>query len=190
MRNPLARLFDNRKSQTIADLVSAYLRDTPGSGRLTDDAAMRVGTFNAGTRLVAGIEASLPLHVYQRQPDGGKQRQYGNTLDRLLSVKAAGLADAEQAEVEAAFTEFLAGGWIKTLAGEREKAAPKGKLSKVETQARDAIARKFIRNEGGNPEIASPEVVKAAVAKANAEKVANTKLWIKALAQFTKAQEL
>lgn len=87
MRNPLARLFDNRKSQTIADLVSAYLRDTPGSGRLTDDAAMRVGTFNAGTRLVAGIEASLPLHVYQRQPDGGKQRQYGNTLDRLLSVK-------------------------------------------------------------------------------------------------------
>lgn len=87
MRNPLARLFDNRKSQTIADLLAAYLRDTPGTGRLTDDGALRVGTFYACTKLVSGVEASLPLHVYRRRDDGGKERQVLNSLDQLLSVK-------------------------------------------------------------------------------------------------------
>ncbi|MBK9497087.1 MAG: phage portal protein, partial [Xanthomonadales bacterium] len=87
MRNPLARLFDNRKSQTIADLLSAYIRDTPTTSRLTDDAAMRVGTFNSCLRLVSGIEASLPLHVMRRLPDGGKERQVLNSLDQLLSLK-------------------------------------------------------------------------------------------------------
>lgn len=87
MRNPLARLFDNRRSQTIADLLAAYLRDTPGSGRLTDDGALRVGTFNACLRLVSGVEASLPLHVYRRRDDGGKERQVLNSLDQLLSVR-------------------------------------------------------------------------------------------------------
>lgn len=87
MRNPLARLFDNRKSGTIADLIASYLRDTPSTANLTDDAAMRVGTFYACTKLVAGIEASLPLHVYRRNPDGGKERQVANSLDQLLSLK-------------------------------------------------------------------------------------------------------
>lgn len=87
MRNPLARLFDNRKSSTLSDLIAAYLRDTPATTRLTDDAALRVGTFYACLKLVAGIEASLPLHVYRRLPGGGKERQTANTLDQLLSRK-------------------------------------------------------------------------------------------------------
>lgn len=87
MRNPLARLFDNRKSQTVADLLAAYLRDTPSTSRLTDEAALRVGTFYACTKLVSGVEASLPLHVYRRRDDGGKERQVRNSLDQLLSVK-------------------------------------------------------------------------------------------------------
>lgn len=87
MRNPLARLFDNRKNGTIAELIAAYLRDTPTTSRLTDDAALRVGTFYACLKLVAGIEASLPLHVFRRLPDGGKERQVSNSLDQLLSLK-------------------------------------------------------------------------------------------------------
>ena len=87
MRNPLRVLFDNRKSATIIDLLEAYLRDTPSTSRLTDEQVLRVATYNACVRLVSGIEASLPLHVYKRLPDGAKERQTANSLDQVLSLK-------------------------------------------------------------------------------------------------------
>lgn len=141
---------------------------------------------------LAAAQVGYRFLINLGKPDYGNQ--IGNLadfgFDRLRSVKFAGLADAEQAEIETALTEFLAGGWVKTLAGEREKAAPAAKLTSIETSAIDAIARKVIRDGGGNPDTADKEAVKTARIAARAERTANSKLWQKAVAQFTKAAEL
>jgi HK97 family phage portal protein len=88
MRNPLRALFPSRKSSALIDVVSSYLRSGGSGGALlTDDASLRVATFYACVRLVSGIASAVPLHVYRRLPNGGKERQYANSLDVLLSLK-------------------------------------------------------------------------------------------------------
>jgi HK97 family phage portal protein len=83
--NPLRALFPNRKSSLLADLIEGYLTSGYSSGGpVTEDQAMRLAAVDACVQLIAGTVGSLPLHMYQRRADGGKERQAGNSLEGLL----------------------------------------------------------------------------------------------------------
>ncbi len=58
--------------------------ETVSGQAVTADTAMRLATVNACVRIIAETVASLPLHVYQRLDNGGKQRASDHPLYELL----------------------------------------------------------------------------------------------------------
>jgi HK97 family phage portal protein len=52
--------------------------------RVSPDSAMRVAAVYACVRVISETVASLPLHIYQRLPNGGKQRALNHPLYRVL----------------------------------------------------------------------------------------------------------
>lgn len=51
---------------------------------VTADTAMRIATVNACVRILSETVASLPLHVYHRLDNGGKERAHNHPLYELL----------------------------------------------------------------------------------------------------------
>ena len=59
-----------------------------GSGmRVSPDSALRLAAVYACVRILAETIASLPLVVYQRRPDGGKDRVTDHWLYRLMAKR-------------------------------------------------------------------------------------------------------
>jgi phage portal protein BeeE len=60
-----------------------------GSGmRVSADGALRLAAVYACVRILSETMASLPLVIYQRRPDGGKDRITDHWLYRLMSLFA------------------------------------------------------------------------------------------------------
>jgi HK97 family phage portal protein len=85
------------KSYRIIDLRSSYgdsWSDTPvraPSGvRVTPETALQCSTVLACVRLVAENLATVPLHVYRRLPEGGKERARDLPLYRMLQQQPNG----------------------------------------------------------------------------------------------------
>ena len=57
---------------------------TPAGKMVNEITAMQTSAVYACVRILAEAVASLPLYVYQRQPDGGKSMDYEHPLYRLL----------------------------------------------------------------------------------------------------------
>ena len=57
---------------------------TPSGIRVTPETAMQCSAFLACVRVISESVASLPLHLYQRLPAGGKERAPTHPLYRLL----------------------------------------------------------------------------------------------------------
>jgi HK97 family phage portal protein len=67
------------------DWVRALKGYETASGQIvTADTAMRIATVNACVRILSETIASLPLHVYQRLDNGGKERAPDHPLYELL----------------------------------------------------------------------------------------------------------
>jgi HK97 family phage portal protein len=84
---------------TLKDRIGAFFNPSAGSTEVlqnmiqgarssagvsvNETTAMRVGAFFAAVRVITESIASLPLELYRRLPDGGKER---NTLDRRYKL--------------------------------------------------------------------------------------------------------
>lgn len=72
--------------RTSADLA-AFLaggRRTLSGVMVTPETAMKISAVNACVRVLAEGVAMLPLNVYRHLPKGGKEREAGSKLDRIL----------------------------------------------------------------------------------------------------------
>lgn len=83
---PFAAPFTERKSETgwlgpLGNLVADLLRDQGGA---TPTTAMRIASAYACVRVIAETVASLPLFVYERLPNGGKEKAPSHPLYPLL----------------------------------------------------------------------------------------------------------
>ena len=59
-----------------------------GSGmRVSPDSALRLAAVYACVRILAETMASLPLVIYQRRPDGGKDKVTDHWLYRLMAKR-------------------------------------------------------------------------------------------------------
>lgn len=72
-----------------AELLAAFGAAPTASGTaVTPDAAMRCPTFYASVKVIAESVAQLPLHLYRRTADGGKERATDHPLYALLNGQA------------------------------------------------------------------------------------------------------
>lgn len=85
------------KSYRIIDLRGAYgdgWNDSPARGpagvRITPETALQCSTVLACVRLIAENVATVPLHLYKRLPEGGKDRAREVPLYRLLNQQPNG----------------------------------------------------------------------------------------------------
>lgn len=83
----------------IIDLRGAYgdsWNDSPARGpagmRITPETALQCSTVLACVRLIAENVATVPLHVYKRLPEGGKERARELPLYRILNQQPNGWA--------------------------------------------------------------------------------------------------
>jgi len=78
--------FWNRKSrqQPGAAVVSTGMMPTDAGVPMSEDQAMRLATVQACVRVLSEDVAALPLHIYRRTEDGGKERATDHPLYRLL----------------------------------------------------------------------------------------------------------
>lgn len=81
----LARLFERRfhPSQDPPRWFNLGHRTASGAV-VTEESALSTSAFFAAVRVLAESESSLPLHLYQRLPGGGKERATGRRLYNLL----------------------------------------------------------------------------------------------------------
>lgn len=85
------------KGYRIIDLRGSYgdgWNDTPARGpsgiRITPETALQCSTVLACVRLIAENVATVPLHIYRRLPEGGKERARDLPLYRLLNQQPNG----------------------------------------------------------------------------------------------------
>ena len=78
--------FWNRKSrqQPGAAVVSTGMMPTDAGVPMSEDQAMRLATVQACVRVLSEDVAALPLHIYRRTEDGGKERATEHPLYHLL----------------------------------------------------------------------------------------------------------
>ena len=78
--------FWNRKSrqQPGAAVVSTGMMPTDAGVPMSEDQAMRLATVQACVRVLSEDVAALPLHIYRRTKDGGKERATDHPLYHLL----------------------------------------------------------------------------------------------------------
>lgn len=79
----------------IADLIDAGARTAAGIS-VNPDSAMKCTPAYAGTRVIAETIGSLPLHLYKRRSDGGKDRATGHPLLKLLHDRPNGWTAAPE----------------------------------------------------------------------------------------------
>ncbi|MGE3875948.1 MAG: phage portal protein [Parvibaculaceae bacterium] len=84
----LKRLFTalSKKSQPVTgwEALVDYGRETAAGILVSPDMALRCTAVYAGVRVRCETLGSLPLHLYERLPDGGKKRADAHPLYRLL----------------------------------------------------------------------------------------------------------
>src|SRR5687768_6143106 len=66
-------------------LSSDWLIANGALGRIDEDTALAVPAFYCGVNLIATTIAKMPLHVYRRLPDGGKERVRDHPVARLFN---------------------------------------------------------------------------------------------------------
>jgi HK97 family phage portal protein len=68
-----------------SDLWYQHLGYQTATGlRVSPESAMRVAAVFACVRVISETVGSLPLHIYRRLPDGGKERAFNHPLYRVL----------------------------------------------------------------------------------------------------------
>lgn len=73
---------------TSAELAAyLYGRRSKAGVMVSDETAWKISVINTCTRILAEGVASLPLNVFKERPDGGKERDRGSRLDRMLHLK-------------------------------------------------------------------------------------------------------
>jgi len=74
----------NKPSTVIGGGWNFLFGGTPAGKAVNEITAMQTSAVYACVRILAEAVASLPLHVYQRQPDGGKAVDHDHPLYHLL----------------------------------------------------------------------------------------------------------
>jgi HK97 family phage portal protein len=72
-------------SYELAKALELTMRASSGA-LVSPDSAMKISAVNACVKVLAEGVASLPLNEYSRIPGGGRERNRGSSVDRLLSV--------------------------------------------------------------------------------------------------------
>lgn len=78
------RSRDKPKNATAGSSFSFFLGGTTSGKRVTEQTAMQMTAVYSCVRILAEAIASLPLHVYETQSDGSRQRAEEHPLYRLL----------------------------------------------------------------------------------------------------------
>lgn len=71
----------------LIDALGAGSRSLSGE-RITPSSALRIGTYFACIRIVSEDTGKLPWHLFQRLPNGGRQRVIGHPVERLVHGRA------------------------------------------------------------------------------------------------------
>lgn len=90
-KNATATLKDYEQLAAIFGITQ-----TISGAAVTPATAMRCQPFGSGARLIAESIASLPVHVYDKNSDGSKERDADNVIHELL--------DDTPSEIESAFS--------------------------------------------------------------------------------------
>lgn len=85
----LWNFFPREAKSTLANPTPEFLAlfgstPTAAGATVTPDSAMRCATVHACVKVIAESVAQLPLHLYRRTPDGGKERAADHPLAELL----------------------------------------------------------------------------------------------------------
>lgn len=81
---PFAALYERKSSAWLGPLGSLVADLVRDSSPAAPSSAMRIAAAYACVRVIAESVASLPLHVYRRRADGGKERAADAPLYSLL----------------------------------------------------------------------------------------------------------
>jgi phage terminase large subunit-like protein len=93
---PEAKLGHHRTMSDLADYRMYDLRSvdwtassnrTPSGVRVTADNSMACSAYTACIRVISDAVSSLPLHLYEKLPDGGKVKVSSHPLYRLLHTQ-------------------------------------------------------------------------------------------------------
>jgi HK97 family phage portal protein len=93
LRNSAARFIAPSNSHTVesssvrrgTDTYSVFTGDISGEPVPSESTALSVGTVYACTQVIAGAISSLPMHIYRRETDGDKVRDYNHSLWWVLN---------------------------------------------------------------------------------------------------------
>ena len=84
IRSIISRLFRAAPQQPAGQTLSIFAAPTSTGITVTPDSALRCSAVLACVRVIADTVASLPLRVYRRRPDGGRDVAADYPLYRLL----------------------------------------------------------------------------------------------------------
>lgn len=95
------RLFGRKSGASnvaAIDRLIARLEGTQSASGVwvTTESAMRVAAVFAAVRVIAETIGSLPLHMYRRRADGGRERAEGHPLQALLHDRPNGWQTAQE----------------------------------------------------------------------------------------------
>lgn len=93
MLQSIKKLIGIETKTTLAnptpELIALFGASPSASGiAVTPETAMRCPTVYASVKVIAESVAQLPLHLYRRTSDGGKERATGHPLAELLNGQA------------------------------------------------------------------------------------------------------
>lgn len=76
-----------QRSNKAAEIIFGNYGGTAAGKTVTADTALSVSTVWACVRVLSETIGSLPIHVYRRLPNGGKERVVDHPVARLLALK-------------------------------------------------------------------------------------------------------
>jgi len=80
----LFRSRDKPENRTVGSSYAFYLGSSSAGKAVTERSAMQMTAVYACVRILSEAIAGLPLHLYQRNTDGGKEKAINHPLYRLL----------------------------------------------------------------------------------------------------------
>lgn len=85
----MARETKAKLAAPSPELIALFGGAASASGvTVTPEAALRCPTVYASVKVIAESVAQLPLHLYRRTPDGGKERATSHPLAEILNGQA------------------------------------------------------------------------------------------------------